>query len=312
MDNMAGWSAIRAGSFTVSVRRISRRGLPSAHAYSSGAPNRKVATRGRSGSSDPARSRPRMPSPRSSVHTPSPVAAGQRRRRSIGNGTDAQLEGGTIPRRRRPPAAPMACDTSSTGWTRGEGSGASTSTARSMSSTSTSASPPVVGIRGLTWATTSPPTTPDRLDGGGQEVHLDTQGHDTVPRRRDMEEHGVGGATGGEQARDEGEPHREVVHGRVVADARPDERGLRHDPRPTGPPLLGVEDEEAARGERPFGHPQQLPRRGEVARHDEPRLGTGERGEVPTQGALHRRGARGSTCLVADGWAVLTLPRRVL
>ena len=63
----------------------------------------------------------------------------------------------------------------------GEGSGASTSRARSTWSTSTRASPPVKGIRGLTWATTSPPRADHLLDGRREDVDLDPERDLAVP-----------------------------------------------------------------------------------------------------------------------------------
>ena len=71
-ETIRGWRAIRAGSFTVSVRSIRTSWLRSSQAYRSALPNANEAVTGRAGSSAPALARPSTPSLNISDHTASP------------------------------------------------------------------------------------------------------------------------------------------------------------------------------------------------------------------------------------------------
>ena len=87
-----------------------------------------------------------------------------------------------------------------------------------------------------------------------------------------MEQHGVDGASRGEKARHEGQPHGQVVEHRVVAHARPDERCLVDEARLLCDRGLGVELEHAAMF-KCLGQCQiERSRRGEVPRHHDARL----------------------------------------
>ena len=171
--------------------------------------------------------------------------------------------------------SPMAAHSGSGARGTGEGSGASTSRARSMRSTSISPSPRVNGIRGLTWATTRPPAGHHRLDGGGQQVDLDAEGHDAPAGRRGVEEDGVRGTGGPEQARHQGQAHGQVLGRRIPAHAGPDERRLGHEAGAPGPAVLDVEREGPYPGTASVEDPDELAGHGEVAGHHDPGLDPG-------------------------------------
>ena len=131
-----------------------------------------------------------------------------------------------------------------------------------------------VGHAGVHLGQDQPASGPGLLESGGKHVDLYAEGHLAVAGEGRVQEHGIGWAHRGEEPRYQGESHRQVIEHRIMAHARPDERGLTDDPRVCGEVVFGVELEDPAGLARLRERTNECEGCGRVARNDDAGLGS--------------------------------------